>query len=214
MKKILTSKVFWGLMLVVGGLILLLESIGLLEGSDIFWIALLGITGILFLVALATNRGAWWAAIPGICLLGIALGIGLAVYTDVPGGIIGAVILGGIGLSFVLVYLLQRSYWWALIPAGVLLTLAIVAGIDDGENGLLSGAIFFAGLGITFALVALLPNQTGRLTWAWIPAGILLLLAVLVIANIGEYFNYIWPVALILGGGYFLWRALRRQKYQ
>jgi hypothetical protein len=201
-------------MLVIGGLILLLESIGILEGSDIFWIAILGITGILFLVALATNPGAWWAAIPGVCLLGIALGIGLGAYTNVSGGIIGAVILGGIGASFVLVYLLQRSHWWAIIPGGVLITLAIVAGMEGGDNGLLSGGIFLAGLGLTFALVALLPNQTGRMTWAWIPAGILLLLAGLVFANIGEFFNYIWPVALILGGGFLLWRAMRGQKKQ
>ena len=214
MKTILTSKVFWGLMLVVGGLILLLESMGILEGSDIFWIAILSIAGILFLIALATNPGAWWAAIPGVCLLGIALGIGLGAYTNVPGGVIGAVILGGIGLSFVIVYLLHRSHWWAIIPGGVLITLAIVASMEGGDSGLLSGAIFFAGLGLTFALIALLPNKTGRMTWAWIPAGILLLLAVLVIANIGSIFNYIWPVVLILVGGFFIWRAVRGRPSQ
>jgi hypothetical protein len=86
--------------------------------------------------------------------------------------------------------------------------------MEGGDNGLLSGAIFFAGLGLTFALIALLPNKTGRMTWAWIPAGILLLLAVLVIANIGSIFNYIWPAVLIFVGGFFLWRAVRGRPHQ
>ena len=212
MKKLLTSKAFWGALLVIGGLILLLESLGVLEGTELFWIIVLGIAGVLFLVALLTNRGAWWAVIPGICLLAIALGIGLDKFTMVPGEVTGAVTLGGIGLSFVFVYLLQRTNWWAIIPAGVLISLAIVAGIEIGDPGLLSGAIFFAGLGLTFALVALLPQPSGRMSWAWIPAGVLLLLAVMVLADIASIMNYVWPVALALVGAFFIWRAFRRRK--
>ena len=210
--KLLTSKVFWGLMLVVGGLILLLEQLDIIEGSEIFWMVVSAIAALLFLLALVTNRDAWWAAIPGIGLLAVALSLGLDAFTSVSGEIIGAIIMGGIGLSFLIVYLIQRVHWWAIIPGGVLITLAIVAGMEGGDPGPVSGAIFFAGLGLTFALVAVLPNKFGRMTWAWIPGGILLLLAVLIFAGIESIFNYIWPVVLIIVGLFFLWRALLSRK--
>ena len=212
MMKLLTSKVFWGLVLVVGGLILLLESMGVLEGSEVFWMAACAVAGVLFLVALLSNRGAWWAAIPGLSLLGIALGLGLDTFTNASGEVMGAVILGGIGLGFIMVYLLQPLNWWAIIPGGVLVTLAIVAGIEGSNPGAISGAIFFAGLGLTFALVAILPNKVGRMTWAWIPAGILLLLAILILSGIESLMNYIWPAALIAVGVYFLLRTVIKQK--
>ncbi len=205
--KLLTSKIFWGLILVIGGMILLLESMGILEGSEVFWMTACAVAGILFLVALLSNRGAWWAAIPGVSMLAVALGVGLDVFTNASGEIMGAVILGGIGLSFILVYLIQPMNWWAIIPGGVLVTLAIVAGMEGGDPGPISGAIFFAGLGLTFALVALLPNKIGRMTWAWIPGGILLLLALLILAGIESLMNYIWPVVLIAVGLYFLLRT-------
>jgi hypothetical protein len=205
--KLLTSKVFWGLILVIGGVILLLESMGILEGSEVFWMAACAVAGILFVVALLSNRGAWWAAIPGVSLLAIALGLGLETFANPSGEMMGAVILGGIGLSFIIVYLLQPMNWWAIIPGGVLITLAIVAGMESSDPGLISGAIFFAGLGLTFALVALLPNKVGRMSWAWIPAGILLLLAILILAGIESLINYIWPVVIIAVGLYVLLRT-------
>ena len=206
--KLLTSKVFWGLVLVVGGAILLLESMGILEGSEVFWMAACAVAGVLFLVALLSNRDAWWAAIPGLSLLGIALGLGLDTFTDASGEVVGAVILGGIGLSFIFVYVLRSLNWWAIIPGGVLVTLAIVAGIEGSDPGPISGAIFFLGMGLTFVLVALLPNKVGRMTWAWIPGGILLLLAILVLSGIESLINYIWPAVLIAAGVYFLLRTV------
>jgi hypothetical protein len=210
--KLLTSKVFWGILLVVGGLILLLESMGILEGTEVFWMVVCAIAGSLFLIALLSNRGAWWAVIPGVSLLTIAVGLGIDSFTNPSEEILGTVLLGGIGLSFLIVYLIRRANWWAIIPGGVLVTLAIVAGLEGNNPGALTGAIFFAGLGLTFILVALLPNKGGRMTWAWIPGGILLALAILVLAGIESMINYIWPVVLVAAGLYFLWRSLSSRK--
>jgi hypothetical protein len=209
--KLLTSRIFWGLVLVLGGIILLLESLGVLEGSEVFWMVILAIAGILFLVALITNRGAWWAVIPGVSLLAIATGLGLETFGEVSGETLGSIILGGIGLSFLIVYLLESTNWWAIIPGGVLFTLAIVAGMEGGDFGMISGAVFFAGLGLTFVLVALLPNKVGRMTWAWIPGGILLILAVIILAGIESMFNYIWPVVVIAMGLYFILRTVLKR---
>ena len=210
--KLLTSKVFWGLILVLGGILLLLQQLGVVEGSEVFWMAACAVAGVLFLIALIANREAWWAVIPGFSLIAVALGVALETFSSAPGEIVGAVILGGIGLSFLVVYLIQRMHWWAIIPGGVLITLAVVSALEGAEAGSVSGAIFFAGLGLTFILVALLPNKTGRMVWAWIPGGILLGIALLVLAGIEDLMKYIWPSVLIAAGLFFVLRALIKNK--
>jgi hypothetical protein len=94
---------------------------------------------------------------------------------------------------------------------GVLATLALVAFVDTGKSSLASGGIFFLGLGLTFALVALLPNSIGPMRWAWIPAGILGVIGILLLASQEYLINYVWPAALIIGGALLIIRALLRK---
>jgi len=202
MLKVLSSRLFWGLVLLIGGVLLLLDTLGIFKGGELFWTVISAVTGILFLTLYVTNRDHWWALIPGTIFLAISALIGLNAF--IPGfsekNLSGTIILGGIALSFFLVYLAERSNWWAIIPAGVIITIAIVAGLDTSSLGLASGGIFFLGLGITFALVAILPNSTGHMRWAWIPAGILGLMGLVILIAAEEYINYIWPAMLILAG--------------
>jgi hypothetical protein len=71
------------------------------------------------------------------------------------------------------------------------------------------GGVFFFGLGLTFALLAILPTPEGRLTWAIIPAIVLLVMGALITAAAAQLINYLWPVALVLGGLYLLYRVIR-----
>jgi uncharacterized membrane protein len=70
-----------------------------------------------------------------------------------------------------------------------------------------TGGIFFFGLGLTFALLALLPTPEGRLTWSIIPAIVFLIVGTFITAAATELINYVWPVLLILGGLYLLYRT-------
>jgi hypothetical protein len=210
--KLLISRTFWGVVLVLGGILLLLESLDIFHGDEIFWMAFCGVVGLLFLAVLITNRWAWWAVIPGVILLSITTTIGLATFTTLPGSISGAIMLGGIGLSFFLVYLIQRIHWWALIPGGVMGTFAVVSLLSNGTTEYLTGTVFFFGLGLTFVMVAILPNPIGRMYWAWIPAVVLLLLAAVLLAGVESLINYIWPIALLLAGLFLIWRSFRDGK--
>jgi hypothetical protein len=174
---------------------------------------LLGLGSLFFLSLFLQNRANWWALIPGFTLLSLLILILLNGF--VPGleanwG--GSVVLGGIGLSLFLIYLVDRANWWALIPGGVLLTLAATVGLEQFFPGLETVGIFFLGMGLTFGLVAILPNPQGEMRWAWIPAGILLFIGLVFMAVTGELLKYIWPVALIFAGIFLLFRSLRRRR--
>lgn len=211
--KLLSSRLLWGLVLVIGGALLLLDTFGIFKGGALFWTIIAGVAGLLFLSLYVTNHDNWWALIPGIIFLAIAATIGLDSF--LPGfsetNLGGTIILGGIAFSFLLVYLAERGNWWAIIPAGVMTTIAIVAVLDAYTSTISSGGIFFLGLGITFALVAVLPTSVGQMRWAWIPAAILGLMGVLILIAAENLINYIWPSALILAGIYLIIRSITRK---
>jgi len=208
--KILESRIFWGGLLVLAGVLFLLQNLGLFRIGELFWVVLLALGALFFLSIFLQNKANWWALIPGLTL--ISLGIIVLMNWITPdhserwGG---SIILAGIGLSFALIYLVARQNWWAIIPAGVLFTLAVIAGLEEFFPALGTAGLFFLGLGLTFALVALLPNPQGDLRWAWIPGGILLLVGSIFLVAGGNLFVYVWPVILILAGGLFIVRALR-----
>jgi hypothetical protein len=84
----------------------------------------------------------------------------------------------------------------------VLVTLALVAGLDDliAEDG----AVFFLGLSATFLLVAVLPGEPENTRWALIPAGALGILGVFLMPGLEGYLNVIWPAVLIVIGLYLI----------
>ena len=212
MLKWLESRVLWGVILIVGGVAFLLQNLGYFQFGSIFWAILLALAGFFFLTIFFTSRANWWSLIPGFTLLSVAFLIVAEAFLprlgDVWGG---SIVLGGIATSFLAIYLVDRKNWWAIIPSGVLYTLAVVAGIDNFYSGVGSGGIFFIGLGLTFAVLALLPVAEGKLRWAWIPAGILFAMGVLIFAAAERFIGYLWPLALILVGGYFIYMTLRRK---
>ena len=165
---------------------------------------------LVLLIIFFQNRANWWALIPGFALLSLLVVIVLNwFFPDLQANWGGSVLLGGIGLSFFLIYLVEKANWWALIPGGVLLTLAATVGLEQFFPGLETVGIFFIGMGLTFGLVALLPNPQGEMRWAWIPAGILLFIGLVFMATTGELLKYICPVAFIFAGIFLLFLSLR-----
>jgi hypothetical protein len=206
----LTSRTVWGLLLIIGGVIFLLENLGILAIGDFFWAGMFAIAGLGFLSVFLANRENWWGLIPGIILLAIGTIIFLSsVAPQASERIGGAIVLGGIGLAFLIVYLVNRANWWALIPGGVMFTLAAVTVLEQSMTGFETGGIFFLGLGLTFLLVAIIPTPEGQMRWALIPAVILLVMGLLLTAALTQLINFIWPLALILLGLFLVLRAFR-----
>lgn len=176
-------RIVFGIMLILGGVLALMETMGYLENaSDIFWSGVFIVSGLVFLALLF--GGHWWSAFPGFIL--IALGT-LIILPDSLEDFGGAIFLGGIALSFWYVYFTSRNdRWWALIPAGVFTALALVV-IASERFEEYSGAVFLGGIGLAFFMVYF-TNMAER-WWALIPAGVLSTLAGVTIAaeRFGEF---------------------------
>jgi len=209
MFKWLETRVLWGSLLILGGLVFLFQNIFHLQLGGLFWAALLALGRLAFISVYLNVRRHWGALIPGFTLLGVAATAFLSSFFPRLDNILGGLfVLGGIGLAFVTVYLADRQNWWALIPAGVMLTLAAISVLDQLAGGFGSGGLLFMGLALTFVLVAILPHPQGRMTWAWIPAGILAVIGLIVAAESENLIGYVWPLVLILGGLALIYRTL------
>lgn len=208
------ARVGFGVLLIVAGALFLLDSLGVIpSGLALLWIAVFGAIGgyVVYLYAERPEER-WWVLIPGSLAIGIAAVIAIDELLPAAGGISGGVFLGIFGLSFWVIYLQNREFWWAIIPGGVILTTAIVAGMANVFEGLEFAGAFFLGLGLTFLLVYLLPTPEGRMTWAIIPGGVLTLMGILFGAAAVEIFNLVWPAILIALGLYLLGRGLLRRR--
>jgi hypothetical protein len=203
-------RIFFGAILVLMGLLFLVQTIFHLALGSLIVGSLFAFGGAAFLVVLFSDKQRnWWAAIPGIVLLGLGA---LVALPSVAGNTFaerwgGSLFLGSIGISFLVVYLINRSFWWAIIPTGTLLTIAAVAGFPNA-NGFDGGSIFFIGLGLTFGVLGLLP-QTKGMKWPFIPAVILLLMGGLIALGSSSAMRFLFPVGLIAGGAYLLWLTFR-----
>jgi hypothetical protein len=209
-----SKRIFFGVLLVLVGALFLLQQIFSIPFGGLFIGLLFALGGAVFLYFLVKDRNKWWAAIPGFVLLGLgALITSSSVFPEFGNRFGGSLFLAFIGLGFLVVYLLRTEQWWPIIPAGVLFTLAVVAGIRGGGD--LAGAIFFLGVGATFVALGIHPIGKKE-KWPWIPAGICFALGVLILALsgalVGTFAGWVWALLLILAGGFLVVRSLMRKE--
>jgi hypothetical protein len=195
----LNYQIVLGGVLLLAGVLLLLQSLGYLSKAlDLFWGGLFLLAGVAFLSMLFADR--WWAAFPGMTLLSLGVMVWLPPSLE---PFKGAILPGSLGLSFAIVYLMERpSRWWAIIPGGVLLTLAAVTLLPDQVGEFSTAGVLFLGLALTFLLVAWLAGMR----WAYWPAAILGLIGVLLAFSLAKVLNYFWAAALIATGSLLLYR--------
>jgi hypothetical protein len=214
MMKTSRTRFWWsiisGFLLVTAGVIFLLVNFNLITLNwEVLIGPLFGVGGLVFLLVFLLNTDDWWALIPGFVLTGLGTIIFMSIsMEDVGDQWAGAIFLGFISLAFLLIYFFHNEHWWAVIPGGVLFTLAIVSLLS--ENDLLSGGIFFLGMALTFGLIYILPKPTGKAQWALYPAVILLLIGIMVTLGAVNLINYVWSVGLLIVGGYLILRELRK----
>jgi hypothetical protein len=205
----MNRRLILGVFFLLIGLAALFSNLGYLSIEKYIWPGLLAGGGMIFMFFFLVSKSNWWAAIPGSILMSIGLTSALPwIAPGLESRMGGSLVLAGISLGFWLVYLRVPANWWAIIPAGVMLSIASMTLISTA-SGLETAGIFFIGLGLTFALVALLPGASLRMGWPWIPAGILLLMGFLFISSASNLATLVLPGAMIIAGLVMVFRAFR-----
>jgi hypothetical protein len=189
-----------GVALVALGLLALFGNLGIFAGlGRLIGLLLFGAAGVIVLRMYRDEPSRIWTLPAGFALLGLGVAS-----LDLPWS--GGAFLGSIGLGFLAIWLTDDERWWALIPAGVLMTLGVVATYDEwlGRGGDFGGTLFFLGLAATFAALYLLPrvNQS----WAIWPALGLGVIALLTMSFRG---GWVVPILLIGVGAWLLTRQSR-----
>ena len=165
-----------------------------------------------FWVAFFLDRTNWWAIIPAGVISTISLIILLSA-TSINSDFIGGIFMLGLGLIFILIYLLNQERWWAIIPGGVITTIGLTAittglPLTDALSDRIPPAIFFGGISLTFAILWLFRDKhdTGWGRYPAIPLGIFSLFWLIT----GTDFDLFWPVIMIGSGIYILLRTQRQ----
>jgi len=196
-----------GSALILFGILFLLNNFNIVDvGISAVFAGIFVLAGLIFLIVFFMDREQWWALIPGFVLMGVGATILTGEYINIRGiDLSGAVMLIFIALPFWIIYILKRDFWWALFPAGVLTSIAIMTMIP-GKYDDLGVAVMFLGWAATFLMVYFLAKQK----WAiWVVLG-LGILAVSFLAGALNIFGYLWPIAIIAVGAYLIYRAMRK----
>jgi hypothetical protein len=193
------SGLFWGILLIGAGALALLQQIGYLERMpDQVWTFVFAGVGLIALLNYALSGWKQWAWLfPAGVFGGLAVTIGLSTAgLDDPA--VASPLFFGLTIPFLAAFFVDRNRnWWALIPAGVMLFLALTVFIADSPRGELVGALFLFMLGLGFLGAYL--NDRSR-TWALLVAYVMgvLSLAPLMGANesIGPAYGAVFLFAI------------------
>ena len=193
------GRLIWGLALILFGGLLLAQQMGAFGPMQLtFAVFLFGVPAALFLMTFVLDRRQWWALIPGCVLAGLTLVVFNGENHFVRDEYAGGLFLFSIGLPFLLIYILDRRQWWALIPGGVMTVIAMMPVLAINElSGQMVGGIFFLGLGAVFALLRLATLPDPRMAWAWWPAGLLGGFGLFILVTGSVASQIVWPVLLI-----------------
>jgi hypothetical protein len=198
--------------LIPGGVMLFLALTTLLAdnvGGEWVGAMFLLLIGLAFLGVYLNNRTRLWALIVAYIFGVLSIAPMLAAGGEMA-AYFGSVFLFAVALPFFILYFRSPDNWWAIIPAGALTVVAIITTVaiagfinDESQGGYVS-AFMMVGLAVTFALVWLRHAKD----WARVVTIVLALLAV-VSLFFTSYAEIFWPIAIILGGVYLLYTALR-----
>jgi len=199
--------VIWGgLLILLGGLLLVDQFTDLTEWV---WVAALVFSGLVALGVYLSDRSDGWLLLTAYILLVIAGLVTLITLNLLLDELVAVYVLLAIALPFLGVFLRDRSQWWALIPAYVLLAVTLMNWFM--EAGILSdllvpGYVMFA-IAIPFFVVY---GRNTKQWWALIPAGILTIIGIVFFIAEAAV-QYIGAVLLVITGLWILVRVFTRK---
>ena len=204
------NRTFLSFLLIFMGIAFLLNNFGVFGNiGDLMVAVVFGIVSLIGWGFYLKNRKHWWLLFPTAVFGGIAGTMVIENVGFLPDYLGGGLFLLALASAFWVVFVVESQHWWAAIPAGVLSTLAFVAMVDGATHSDITANIFFLGLGLTFTIVWL-NRRTSNTTWAKWPAMILLGFSLFV--AVAENMHQLWPIILILVGGWLIIKNFTNRK--
>jgi hypothetical protein len=205
------SGLFWGLLLIAAGAVALGQQMGYIDQftEPRIWIGVFAVVSLLALINYALSGWKQWGWLfPAGVFGGLALVITLAT-SNVDSAAVASPLFFGLLIPFLAAYLTDRTHnWWALIPGGVMLFLALTTLFVDSGGGEWIGALFLFMIALSF-LVVYLNNRTH--TWALLVAYIVGVLGIAPLMATGgrdaAYFGPIFLFAVALPFFYLYFRS-------
>ena len=204
-------RILLGGLLVFVGIASFLDSLNIIPFGGLLWGVLFAFGGAAFIVYLLQNRKAWWAIIPGAVLIGLGFLILVSsIFPNFREEIGGFIFFISISIAFLIVYLMNNKFWWSIIPAGVMASLAATI-LVDGFTKFEGGGVLLMGIALTFALLTVLPGLEGNRQWPLIPAGILFVVGLFAFFEDFNVSSLVWAVVLIVLGVFLVVRSFIRK---
>lgn len=205
------SRMFWGLLLVVLGVYLFAENIGLVEEVPVTgWTIIFGITSLASFTIYFTNKHKNWPMLfPAMVAGAIAAIIWLA-ENGAEGEWLGSLFMYSVAVPFWVALMTNRKEnWWAAIPGWVLTVFASIILFESKIGGELTGALVVFSIALPFYVVYFRSREHW---WALIPAGVLSAVSVLILleeTDIGSEIAagaFLVLLGLVFGAVYFRFR--------
>jgi hypothetical protein len=198
----------WSVVLILVGVLLLVNQFT--ELSAWVWVALLAAAGLGAFGLYVTDRTDWGMLLATYVLWAIALLVALVTSEILQDEAVAFYVLLVIALPFFAVFLRDRALWWALIPAYVLLAIAVMVGLIG--LGLLEDLLVPAYVLLAIALPFFVVYVRNRsYWWALIPGGILAVIGLAFLVAEAA-FAYIGALVLVLVGAGLLLRVFTRRE--
>ncbi|HEX6269001.1 MAG TPA: hypothetical protein VFZ43_02095, partial [Anaerolineales bacterium] len=163
------SGLFWGILLIGFGVLALAQQMGYIDQlPEQVWMWVFALISLLAFIMYAFSGWRQWGWLfPAGVFGGLAVTIALAT-NNVDSAAVASSLFFGLLIPFAAAYFTDRvRNWWALIPGGVMLFLALATLLVDSAGGEWVGALFLFMIALSF-LVVYLNNRTR--TWALIVA--------------------------------------------
>jgi hypothetical protein len=191
----------WSAVLILVGVLLLVGQFT--ELSAWMWVALLAAAGLGAFGLYLTDRSDWGTLLAAYVLWAIAALVALVTLDVLHDDAVAFYVLLIIALPFFAVYWRDRALWWALIPAYVMLAVAVMVGLIG--LGVLDDMLIPAYVLLVIALPFFVVYYRDRRNWwALIPGGILaviglaFLIAAAAVAYIGALVLIVISAVLLL----------------
>jgi hypothetical protein len=202
--------------LVLGGSLIIIGVLALVdqfvELSPWVWVAFLAAAGLGAFGLYLTDRSDWGMLLATYVLWAIALLVALVTWDVLQDEGVTFFVLPAIALPFLVVYYRDRAQWWALIPAYVLLAVALMIGLT--EWGLLDDELVASYVLFVIAIPFFVVYVRNRSQWWWlIPGGILAIIGLAFLIAEGAI-EYIGALVLVAVGAYMLLRVFTHRRPQ